>query len=209
MILAWHFLPTDHRLRYGDGRLVKAGGTLRVKGPPKLCSHGLHASFRPLDALVYAGGPIACYVGIGGEIDSSNGRLCGTERTVLWMVDATNTVHEFACWCAEHGLLYIRKTGHEPHEKSWAAIEAKRRWLRREITDEQLAEACLSALAVARKVEGLERSVAEKAALAARASACASIRGAGADWNVYPGLWARQNYELEKRLWERYISCSK
>jgi hypothetical protein len=43
-------------------------------------------------------------------------------------------LHEFACRCAENALALIEK----PDPRSIAAIEAKRKWLRGEISDEEL-----------------------------------------------------------------------
>ena len=47
-------------------------------------------------------------------------------------------LHEFACRCAEYALSFVE--GSDP--RSIAAIEAKRKWLRGEITDAELAAAC-------------------------------------------------------------------
>ena len=40
-------------------------------------------------------------------------------------------LHEFACRCAEYALSFVES----PDPRSIAAIEAKRKWLRGEITD--------------------------------------------------------------------------
>lgn len=44
-------------------------------------------------------------------------------------------LHEFACRCAEYALSYVDN----PDPRSIAAIKAKRKWLRGEITDKELA----------------------------------------------------------------------
>lgn len=56
-------------------------------------------------------------------------------------------LHELACKFAEGALRAEREAGHEPHPSSWAAIETKRRWLRGEATDEELAAARAAAWA--------------------------------------------------------------
>jgi hypothetical protein len=140
-MLAWHFLRDDRRLSYHPHTLVEVGKKLTVKPPLELCRWGLHASKRALEALQYAPGPIACRVELSGEILEGDDKVCATERTVLQMVDATNVLHEFACWCAEQALLREREAGREPDPRSWAAIDAKRKWLRGEITDSELADA--------------------------------------------------------------------
>ena len=48
------------------------------------------------------------------------------------------TLHEFSCRCAEYALSFVASPG----PRSIAAIEAKRKWLRGEITDAELAAAC-------------------------------------------------------------------
>jgi hypothetical protein len=143
-MLAWHFLRDDQRLSYPPHTLVEVGQKLTVKPPLELCRWGLHASKRALDALGYAPGIIACRVKLSGKILEDledDDKVCATERTVLQMVDATNVLHEFACWCAEQALLQKREAGQEPDPRSWAAVEAKRKWLRGEITDSELAAA--------------------------------------------------------------------
>lgn len=47
-------------------------------------------------------------------------------------------LHEFACRCAEYALSFVES----PDPRSIAAIEAKRKWLRGEITDAELAAVC-------------------------------------------------------------------
>ena len=55
------------------------------------------------------------------------------------------TLHEFACRCAEEALKLVKN----PDPRSVAAIEAKRRWMRGEIGDEELAAARAAAWAAA------------------------------------------------------------
>ena len=167
-MLAWHFLPEDKRLGYGDGRLVEVGETLECEGEPVLCNNGMHGSVRLIDALRYASGPIVCRVKIEGDVIEGDDKLCGRRRTVLWMLDATRILHEFACACAEDALALVA----QPDARSVEAIKAKRAWLRGEITDEELDStrdaAWDAALAASRD--------AQDAALAARAAAQTAAR---------------------------------
>ena len=55
-------------------------------------------------------------------------------------------LHEYACRCAEHALTFVR----EPDSRSIAAIEAKRKWLRGEISNDDLTAARAIAYAAAR-----------------------------------------------------------
>lgn len=132
---AWHFLKEDKRLGYGDGRLVRVGHTFRCD-PDKLkpCTYGFHASRNILDATYHAPGSIVCRVELGGKIIHDDDKSVASERTVIAMADAANTLHEFACWCAERALKQVKN----PDPRSVAAIEAKRKWLRGEINDAEL-----------------------------------------------------------------------
>jgi hypothetical protein len=143
---AWHFLPADGMTRYAPRVPVIVGETLRVVLPIVLCQRGLHASLCALDALNYAPGPIVCRVRMSGDIKRAADKLVASERTVLWMYDATRVLHEFACCVAEAALLLAEVTD----ERSWRAIEAKRAWLRGEIGDTQLAAAMDAAREAAR-----------------------------------------------------------
>ena len=133
-LLAWHFLPADRRLRFGDRTLVEPGQTLTVEPPLKPGSRGLHASVRPIDALFYAPGPILCRVALSGEILEDKDKVCAEHRTVLWMADATRALHLFACDEAERALQIAKVD--EP--RCAAAIKTKRRWLDGEATDQEL-----------------------------------------------------------------------
>lgn len=74
-------------------------------------------------------------------------------------------LHEFACRCAEQALSLIDN----PHPDSVAATDAKRAWLRDEITDKELTAAEAAAEAAA-------GAAAEVAARAAEAAAWAAAR---------------------------------
>lgn len=56
-----------------------------------------------------------------------------------------NLLHEYACRCADYALSKIDN----PDPRSIRAVEAKRKWLRGEITDEELAAAWDAAQAAA------------------------------------------------------------
>jgi hypothetical protein len=166
-MLAWHFLSEDKRLGYGDGRLVEVGVPLECEGDPILCDNGMHGSVRLLDALRYAAGPIVCRVEIEGDVIEGEDKLCGRRRTVLWMLDATKILHEFACSCAEDALALVA----QPDERSVAAIEAKRKWINGEITDEEFdstrAAAWDAALAASRAARDAALAASRAAARAA------------------------------------------
>lgn len=59
-------------------------------------------------------------------------------------------LHEFACRCAEYALSFVDN----PDPRSIAAIDAKRKWLRGEITDKELRAAGAAAWAAARDAAG-------------------------------------------------------
>ena len=178
-MLAWHFLSEGKRLGFDDGRVVEVGVPLECKGEPALCSNGMHGSIRLIDALAYASGPIVCRVDIEGNVIQGDDKLCGRRRTVLWMLDATRVLHEFACECAEDALALIDN----PDPLSVAAVAAKRRWLNGEITDVELAAACAAARgaaarAVARAVARANWAAAWASDAAAWSAACAAADAA-------------------------------
>jgi hypothetical protein len=141
----WHWLQDDGRLQFGTKELVEVGVTLKCEEPIELCRTGFHASKRAIDALQFAPGALICCVSLGGKILEGSDKVVAEERTVLWRADATNTLHEFACWCAEEAL----KTAKVEDVRCWAAIETKRKWLKGEATYEQLTAAWDAAWAAA------------------------------------------------------------
>jgi len=211
-MLAWHFLSEDKRLGYGDGRLVEVGETLECEGELALCDNGMHGSVRLIDALHYASGPIVCRVEIEGDVIESEDKLCGRRRTVLWMLDATRLLHEFACACAEDALALVE----QPDERSVEAIEAKRKWLNGEVTDEELASARAASWAASRSASyavaysaswaaswAAVRSASRAAAWAARDAAMAAARAAARD-AAWDAAWAKQNERLTSMVMDAH-----
>ena len=74
-------------------------------------------------------------------------------------------MYELACRFAEAALKKERDAGSEPDVRSWAAIEAKRKWLNGEITDNELAAAVANARNVARAAASTVEVVAWAATL--------------------------------------------
>jgi len=202
-MLAWHFLSEDKRLGYGDGRLVEVGATLECKGKPALCYNGMHGSVRLIDALRYASGPIVCRVEIEGDVIEGKNKLCGRRRTVLWMVDATRILHEFACQCAEDALALVAR----PDARILEAIEAKRKWLNGEITDGELDAAWDAARDAARDAKAAALAAWAAAQTAARAAARAAawaVAGAVARDAAWAFARAKQNELLTAMVMEAH-----
>lgn len=207
--LYWHFLAADGRMTYTN-KLVEVGKTYRIEGEVVLCKRGLHASARALDALKYAPGPVVCLVTLGGIVLHSKDKSVAQERTVLAMVDATAVLHEFACWCAEQALALVGET--DP--RSVEAIATKRRWLRGEATDDELAAAQDAAWAAWDAARGVAWDAARAAAWAASWDAVQAARAAAwaargvarsaardAAWAVaWDVAWDAQNEQLETML---------
>jgi hypothetical protein len=187
--LYWHWLNEDKRLRCGTKEVVEVGKTIRYDGKLVLCESGLHASEKAIDALQYAPGPIICRVSLGGEIVEGTDKVVASERTVLWMADATNTLHEFACRCAEAAL----KTAKVEDRRCWEAIVTKRRWLNGEATDEELYAARAAALDAA---WAAARAAARDAARAAAWDAAWAAARAAA----WAAAWDAQNQQLHDML---------
>ena len=187
---AWHFVTNDKRLGYRDGRIVEVGNTYEIPDksrPIKLCEYGMHASVRALDALQYAPGYVCCLVELGGKIIEGDDKVVAESRKVLKMIDATNILHEMACISAETAL----RIADVQDPRCWQSIEAKRAWVRGEISDSELAAAMDAAIAAARAAA---IAAARDAAMdAARAAAIAAAWDAAMD---------EQNAVLESMLME-------
>jgi len=172
----------------------------------------MHGSVRLIDALHYASGPIVCRVEIEGDVIEDEDKLCGRRRTVLWMMDATQLLHEFACQCAEDALALVE----QPDERSVKAIEAKRKWLNGEVTDEELASARAASWAASRAAShavayaaswaaswAAVRSASRAAAWAAQDAASAAARAAARD-AAWDAAWAKQNERLTAMVMEAH-----
>ncbi len=101
----------------------------------------------------------------------------------IWAVTKAEIIeeeklHEFACRCAEEALKLVK----DPDPRSVAAIEAKRKWLKGEISDEELAAASDAARAAAWDVASAAARDAARAAARAAASAAASAAARDAAW---------------------------
>jgi len=184
----WHFLPADGCLAHCETKIkVKAGEHYFVEPPIIACENGLHASARALDALRHAPGSIVERVILSGEIVLHGeivlrtNKAAASERTVVKLEDATNTLHEFACQCAEDVLHLCDK----PVEAK-NAIDTKRRWLRSEVTDCELDVARAAAYGFAR----------DAAYAAAHAAAHYDHRIAAARDAAYAAAHAAAHYDL-------------
>jgi hypothetical protein len=192
-MLAWHFLPTDGRLRFGGRSKVRIGQTLR-RDPAKLslCRYGLHASVQPLDALNYAPGPVVCRVRLGGTIIQGNDKCVASRRTVLWMADAERELRRFACWCVRNTPLHDGRVVWDllTDKRSQAAVEVAERYADGLATDDELWAArsawwsSASASASAREASASTREAAREVARGAARSAWWSSASASASARV-------------------------
>ncbi len=151
---AYHFVNETLR----DGRPVPKDGVWLVH-PEQLvmCSSGLHASVRPIDALRYAPGNTLCRVELDGNILRDTDKLVVEKRKIIWRIDAEELLKAFARWCA---IQVIDK---------WAAPDVVIKFLR--TGDENLRED-------ARNAAGASSYDAYAAARAARAARAATYAAA-------------------------------
>ncbi len=140
-MLAWHFVKIAHFAPVLRDGITIVRDVTTYDGPMVMCSCGLHASVRAIDALSYAPGPIACRVECSGDIEQSHDKLICRRRRVLWMVYAVRPLKLWACDCAERALLREREAGREPDPRSWRGIEVQRSYLDGRATIEELREA--------------------------------------------------------------------
>ena len=108
-------------------------------------------------------------------------------------------LHEFACRCAEYALSFVDN----PDPRSIAAIEAKRKWLRGEIKDEELRAAWAAARAAAWDAA---RAAARAAAMAATwdaAGAAAWAAARAATWDaVRDSAWDSAGAAARAAAWD-------
>ena len=108
-------------------------------------------------------------------------------------------LHEYACRCAEYALTFVR----EPDSRSIAAIEAKRKWLRGEISNDDLTAAWAAADAAAAWDAAWAARAAAWAAwdAAARAAAWAADAAArAAAWAARAAAWAAADAAREHEV---------
>lgn len=127
----WHFSgPT---LRDGSP-LPRKGDILTLDGKVKMCWRGYHASIRAIDALGYAPGAMVCRVRLYNATVGGDKAVALKRKNLTDYVDATRTLHLFACDVAETALADAGVTDKRSHN----AITTKRLWLDGKATDERL-----------------------------------------------------------------------
>lgn len=103
-ILAWHWLPQNGKLTHDlNNSTMIVGETRSLPASQRvvLCTSGFHASYKALDALYYARGPLLCRVQLWGNIKSDGyysgyPKLVARHRRVLWAIDASYTLHQLS-----------------------------------------------------------------------------------------------------------------
>ena len=183
-LLVWHFLRQNWETNSGSIK-TKVGDTYHVEPPIKICSHGMHGSRKVLDALGHLAGPILTLCEVWGEFAEQSDKIVAEYRRPLWGKDISTELNEWACCNAEVALLVAEIED----SRCWEAIEAKRAWLRGEISDKELAAARAAARDAARD--------------AARAADWDSARAAARD-SAWAAAWAAardaQNADIENRI---------
>lgn len=111
-----------------------AGEVLQHDRLIELCNNNLCSSSDIVSALSTASGPVLHKVEFCGDVETENG-----EYVFLFSKNVSVQLHEFALLCAERVLMREKELGRNPDGRLWDAIAAKRAWLKREMTDEQLA----------------------------------------------------------------------
>jgi hypothetical protein len=195
-INAWHFLPENGHTRYND-LPVTPGEPMRHEGPITLCESGLHASIKLDDALSYAPGPILCRVLCEGQVVEGHDKIVCTQRTVLWMFDASRVLRLWGCWCIRNTKLADGRTVWDllTDQRSRNAVEMAERFARGEATSDELAaawgaasaaSAAWGAASAANAAWGAASAAraAWAAASAARAAASAARAAASAAWDA-------------------------
>jgi len=190
----WHFAADKLR----DGRpLPKAGDALHHAGEVIPCESGYHGSVRLRDALGYAPGPFVARRQLSGTVVPHNTDKHAASDCLMLTdyVDATNTLHRFACWCATKALDREDAAGRTVDPRSRAAVAAKLAWLNGEIDEATLDAAWAAAWAAA---EAATWAAARDAAWAAAWAAARDATWAAAR----DAAWDEFDAELERLLTE-------
>ena len=181
-LLVWHFLRQNWETNSGSIK-TKVGDTYHVEPPIKICSNGMHGSRKVLDALGHLAGPILTLCEVWGEFAEQSDKIVAEYRRPLWGKDISTELNEWACCNAEVALLVAEIED----SRCWEAIEAKRAWLRGEISDKELDAAWHAAWLAARDSVGAAAQDADRDAawdsawLAAWHAAWAAVGAAARD----------------------------
>ena len=196
-ILAWHF--TEGATLRG-GQPLEVGKTYTYRGDVEICKSGYHASRRLIDALRYAPGAQISRVECWGDVQEQNDKLVARNRTVLWTLDATMVLHEFACRVAEIALSKVT-----PDPRSLAAIKAKRKWMKGKISDEELDAAGRGAWYA---TESAAESAAWYAAKSAAESAARSVAGSATGSAAWYAAWYAARSAALSAAWSAALSAA-
>ncbi len=179
-IEAWHFCADTLR----DGRPIPPDGEWLVHdGDVIPCKSGLHASIRLIDALEYAPGSTLCRVILRGDIQQhNNDKIVGRERQIVWRIDATAVLREFARKCALD-VIHL-----------WEAPDVVRKYL--ETGDESLRAAAWDAARDAAR-DAVSAAARDAARAAAWAAASAAARAAASD-----AAWAAAGDAARAAAWD-------
>ena len=135
---------------------------------------------------------------------------CANPGWMIWWLEQAypkdRRLHEIACDFAERALRYVREGEDRPRQ----AIEAKRAWLRGEVTDEELAAAGVAAWAAgdaaARAAAWAAAWAAEAATWAAADAARTAVRAA-AEAAAWAAAWAARTAARAAEAAERQTQC--
>jgi hypothetical protein len=218
---AYHFLKGNMTSGNGSEPPWTVGETRGVKGELRLCSRGYHSSPTPAAALKYASGPILCLVEVSAPQAQDETKQVSRRRRLIAAVDVTTALHELACRIADDVLpLWERQYPQDMRPR--LAIEARRRWLRHEVTDAELAWAAGTAAGAAGAAGAAwaagtaagaawaawaawDAAWAAGAAAGAAWAAWAAAGAAGAAWDAAGAAWAaRAAAGAAGAAWARY-----
>ena len=113
---AWHVLPNDKKLKYGDRRMVGKNRWMKALvrhdlglkcTKPVLCVFGMHAAISIMDAAVYMQknqNSTICRVQIKGDIATSNHKICGMHRKVISWGNSVPMAAKFHAWLVKRAI---------------------------------------------------------------------------------------------------------
>jgi hypothetical protein len=174
----WWFAAPEGKLSHCDGRIPTKGVTHEVdisERTLELCSHGLHASEKLLDAVKRAQSSVVYRVMLDGNIIDDGDMMCAQRRTYL--TDGIDISSELLKSARMFALDVI---------DLWYAPEVVRQWL--ETGDDQYREAAWSAASAWSVSESAE--AAEAALWAAWSAAAAASWSPAVWWSAWAEAWS-------------------
>jgi len=191
----WKSMKKGLRSGY-DNSPWKTGEWRKIKGEPKLCDNGFHASRNIIDAMQYTNLENLAKVEVRGKSVTTNDKQVWTEMRIVKAWKWTKKDSVALAIYAANLVLHQFEEKYPDDKRPRLAIEAARAWVKNPTKENQVAarSAAESARSAAWSVESAARpawSAAESAARSAARSAAESA--ARSAWSAARSAWSAES----------------